>query len=100
MGSRYRYDGAFGCAYPTRTWRDWLIVFDDGEEVRCKKADAIRLGKLALRNGKDVHVYEETITRTIYHSTRTIDEDRFRIEITDRLRFEIKLEDIAKGSTA
>lgn len=89
MCSRYRYDGPSGFARLTRTWRAWLIVFDDGEEIHCKKADAIRLGKLSLRHGEDVHVYEETITRTINHSTRVIDEDKFRIEITDRLKYEI-----------
>ena len=94
MSCRYRYEDPPGCCRPTRTWRKWLIAFEDGEEIYSKKEYALRLGKISLKMGKDVHVYEETITRTINHSTREIAEDKFRIDITQRLKTEILLENI------
>lgn len=94
MSTRYRYEGPFGASRPTRTFHKWLIVFDDGEEIYSKKEYALRLGKIGLRMGKDIHVYEETVTRTINHSTREIAEDKFRIDITQRLKTEILLENI------
>ena len=94
MSTRYRYEGPLGIARPTRTFRKWLIAFEDGEEIYAKKGYVLNLGKLSLRMGRNVHVYEETITRTINHSTREIDEDKFRIDITQRLKTEILLENI------
>ena len=80
MSTRYRYEGPPGCCRPTRTWIKWLIILD--------------LGKLCLRKRQNIHVYEETVTRTINHSTREIKEDKFRIDITQRLMTEIMLENI------
>lgn len=96
MSSRYRYEGAFGVARPTRTFRKWLIAYEDGEEVYAKKDYVSRLGKLALRMGQNIHVYEETVTHTINHSTREVMVDKFRIDMTERLRMEIKAEQLDK----
>ena len=82
MSTRYRYEGPPGCCRPTRTWRKWLIAY------------ILDLGKLCLRKRQNIHVYEETVTRTINHSTREIVEDKFRIDITQRLKSEILLEKI------
>ena len=94
MSTRYRYEGPFGVARPTRTFRKWLIAFEDGEEIYSKKSYILDLGKLSLRMGRDIHVYEETVTHTINHSTREIEVDTFRIDITQRLKIEIMLENI------
>lgn len=94
MSTRYRYEGPPGCCRPTRTWCKWLIVYEDGEEIYAKKGYILDLGKLCLRKRQNIHVYEETITRTINHSTREIVEDKFRIDITQRLKSEILLEKI------
>ena len=83
MSTRYRYEGPPGCCRPTRTWIKWLIAYD-----------ILDLGKLCLRKRQNIHVYEETVTRTINHSTREIKEDKFRIDITQRLMTEIMLENI------
>lgn len=92
MSNHYRYEGPFGASRPTRTFHKWLIVFDDGEEIYSKKEYILRLGKLGLKMGKDIRVYEETVTHTINHSTREITEDKFRIDITQRLKTEVLLE--------
>lgn len=94
MSTRYKYEGPFGVARPTRTFRKWLIAYEDGEEIYAKKDYILDLGKLCLRKRQNIHVYEETVTRTINHSTREIKEDKFRIEITQRLKTEILLEKI------
>jgi len=94
MSTRYRYEGSPGDCRPTRTFRKWLIAFEDGEEIYSKKSYILDLGKLSLRMDKDIHVYEETVTRTINHSTREIKEDKFRIDITQRLKNEIMFENI------
>ena len=94
MSTRYRYEGPFGVARPTRTFRKWLIVFEDGEEIYSKKGYILNLGKLSLRSGKDIHVFEETVTHTINHSTREIEVNKFRIDLTQRLKTEILLDNI------
>ena len=94
MSTRYRYEGPLGVARITRTFRKWLIVFEDGEEIYSKKSYIFDLGKLCLRKGQNVHIFEETITRTINHSTREIKDDKFRIDITQRLKSEILLENM------
>ena len=70
------------------------IAYEDGEEIYAKKGYILDLGKLCLRKRQNIHVYEETVTRTINHSTREIKEDKFRIDITQRLMTEIMLENI------
>ena len=82
MSTRYRYEGPPGCCRPTRTWIKWLIAYEDGEEIYAKKGYILDLGKLCLRK------------RQINHSTREIVEDKFRIDITQRLKNEILLEKI------
>ena len=94
MSNCYRYEGPFGAARPTRTFRTWLIAYEDGEEIYAKKGYILDLGKLCLRKRQNIHVYEETVTRTINYSTREIVEDKFRIDITQRLKIEILLEKI------
>ena len=49
MGQRYRYEGPPGCCRPTRTWRKWLIAYEDGEEIYAKKGYILDLGKLSIR---------------------------------------------------
>ena len=94
MDQRYRYREP--CGRPSRTFRKWLIAYEDGEEIYAKKDYLLDLGKLSLRRGQNIHVYEETVTHTINHSTREIEVDKFRIEITERLKMEIKLENMDK----
>ena len=96
MSNCYRYEGPFGAARPTRTFRKWLIAYEDGEEIYAKKGYILDLGKLSIRRGQNIHVYEETITHSINHRTREIEVDKFRIEITERLKMEIKLENMDK----
>lgn len=94
MGQQYRYEGPLGSCRLTRTWRKWLIAYEDGKEIYAKKDYILDLGKLSIRRGQNIHVYEETITHTINHSTRKIEVDKFRIEITERLKMEIKIENL------
>lgn len=94
MGQRYRYEGPPGCCRPTRTWRKWLIAYEDGEEIYAKKGYILDLGKLSIRRGQNIHVYEETITHIINHRTCEIEVDKFRVEITERLKMEIKIENL------
>lgn len=94
MSQHYRYEGPLGCCRLTRTWRKWLIAYEDGKEIYAKKDYILNFGKLSIRRGQNIHVYEETITHTINHSTREIKEDKFRIEITERLKMEIKIENL------
>lgn len=94
MSTRYRYEGPIGVARLTRTFRKWLIAFEDSEEIYSKKSYIFELGKLSLRMGKNIHVYEETVTHTINYSTLEIEIDKFRIDITQRLKNEIMLENI------
>lgn len=95
--SKYKYEGPTGNCHPTRTLRKWLIAFEDGEEIYSKKGIIIQLGKLSIQSGQNVHVYEETITRRIMNSVLLIEEDKFRIDITERLRNEIRLENLEKS---
>ena len=94
MDNRYRYEGPTGNRKPSRIFRKWLIAYEDGEEIYAKKGYVLDLGKLSIRRGQNVHIYEETITHTINHSTREIEVDKFRIEITERLKMEIKIENM------
>lgn len=96
MGGRYRYDGPISHAKPTRTFHRWLIFFEDGDHLCLRKRDANRYAKVLLRHGCDIRVYEETITRRIDNSTRRIEDDSFKIEITDRIKNEILIEDTNK----
>lgn len=92
MGQRYRYREP--CGRSSRTFRKWLIAYEDGEEIYAKKGYILDLGKLSIRRGQNIHVYEETISHTINHSTREIEVDKFRIEITERLKMKIKIENL------
>lgn len=92
MSNHYRYEGSIGSTKRTRSFKKWLILFDDGEEVYSKKSYIIGLGKLILQMSKNIHVYEETVTHTINLSTREIEVEKFRIDITERMNMELLLE--------
>ena len=48
---------------------------------------------MILARGGDVHIYEETVMRSIFANDE-LKEDTFRIEVTDRLKYEMEEERI------
>ena len=70
MGQRYRYEGPQGCCRPTRTWRKWLIAYEDGEEIYAKKGYILDLGKLSIRRGQNIHMKRLLPTSSITEHAR------------------------------
>lgn len=91
MSSKYKYTGPITSNHQQRDFKRWVIVYADGKE-NCinRKSYAIMAAKYHLENGDDVHLYEETVIRNYFDGH--FSEDTFRIEMTDRIKYEILAE--------
>lgn len=96
MSSKYRRYGPPGFSYKARDFRRWVLLFPDGDELTlARKRYAVMTAKEVLARGGDIRIFEETVMRTIMPSEE-VREDSFRIEITERVKLEMKAESINK----
>ena len=80
-----------------RDVRKWVIVCEDGDEIELHRYNyAIDAAEIMLKQGRDVKLYEETTMRFIKDNKRT--SEHFRIDITDRVKLMIKLNQLTKPS--
>ena len=94
MGSKYKLTGPPGNTVAMRDFKRWVLVFPDGGELcLSRKRYAWDTAKVILARGGDVHIYEETVMRSIFANDE-LKEDTFRIEVTDRLKYEMEEERI------
>ena len=96
MASKYKLIGPLGHTYVTRDFKRWVLVFSDGDEMTlARKRYAVMAAKAVLARGCDIHIFEETVMRSIMPNDE-VREDSFRIEITERVKLELKAERINK----
>lgn len=90
MASKYKMKGPLGNAYITRDFKRWVVTSSDGEELTLqRKRYATMMFEALIARGVDAHIYEETVMRSIF-ADDTAKEDTFRIDITERMKLEIK----------
>lgn len=94
MASKYKLTGPLGHGVAMRDFKRWVLVFPDGDELclACKRY-AWDAAKAMLARGGEAHIYEETVTRSI-SANDEVKEDTFRIEVTDRVKYEMEAEAI------
>lgn len=93
MASNYKKIGSI-TSFTQREFNRWVIVYSDGtENCVSKKSLAVTAAKCHLAKGDDIHLYEETVVRSI-KDKRFVSENSFRIEITDRIKNELLIEKI------
>ena len=91
MSDKYRTIGTLGNTVRVRTQNKWIIVFPDGEEVKFGNMKLATLGaKAAMSKGQSIKVYEETLMR--FKKDDRVNDEHFRIEITERIKLMMKLE--------
>ena len=96
MGSQYKLNGPLGHGIAMRDFKRWVLVFPGGDELcLLRKQYAWDTAKVILARGGDVHIYEETVMRSIFANDE-LKEDTFRIEVTNRVKYEMKAEAIKK----
>ena len=96
MSSKYRYYGPLGNTYKQRDFKQWVLVFSDGDELTLsRKRYAVMVAKSVMQRGGSIRIYEETVMRTIFANDDEKDES-FRIEITERVKLEMETERINK----
>lgn len=89
MASKYRIVGPLGHGVTMRDFKRWVLVFSDGDELcLSRKRYAWNTAKAMLARGSDIHIYEETVMRSIF-ANGELKEDTFRIEITERVKYEL-----------
>ena len=94
MASKYKLTGPLGHAVAMRDFKRWVLVFPDEDELcLSRKRYAWDTAKVILARGGDVHIYEETVMRSIF-ANNEVKEDTFRIEVTNRVKYEMKAEAI------
>ena len=94
MGLQYKLTGPLGHAVAMRDFKRWVLVFPDGDELcLARKRYAWDTAKVILARGGEVHIYEETVMRSIFANDE-VKEDTFRIEVTNRLKYEMEEERI------
>lgn len=92
MASKYRIVGPVGHGVTMRDFKRWVLVFSDGDELcLSRKQYAWNTAKAILARGGDIHIYEETVMKSIFANDE-YKEDTFRIEITERVKYEIMAE--------
>ena len=90
MANKYKTVGTLGNAIRIRTDRSWIIAFPD-DEVKFKNLRlAFLAAKAAIDKGLDIKVYEETLMR--FKKNGNVNDEKFRIEITKRIKLMIKIE--------
>jgi len=96
MASKYKLIGPLGNSYVTRDFKRWVLVFSDGDEMTLsRKRYAVMTAQVMIERGCEVRIFEETVMRSIM-SNDEVREDSFRIEITERVKLELKAERINK----
>ncbi len=91
MSDKYRTIGTLGNTVRVRTQNKWIIVFPDGEEVKfSNKKFAMLAIKVVISWGQTIRVYEETLMR--FKKNDRVNDEHFRIEITERIKLMMKLE--------
>jgi len=90
MASKYKLNGPIGHGFFMRDFKRWVLVFEDGDELcLSRKRYAWDAAKAMLARGSDIHIYEETVMRSIFANDE-LKEDTFRIEVTDRVKYEME----------
>lgn len=90
MTNKYKAVGPLGNVVRIRTDKSWIIVFPD-DEVKFKNLRlAFLAAKAAIDKGLDIKVYEETLMR--FKKNGNVNDEKFRIEITKRIKLMIKIE--------
>ena len=90
MTNKYKTVGPLGNTIRIRTDRSWIIAFPD-DEVKFKNLRlAFLAAKAAIDKGLVIKVYEETLMR--FKKNGNVNDEKFRIEITERIKLMIKIE--------
>lgn len=93
MSSRYKSVDTITSKMLVRDFKRWVVVFPDGDEITLnRKKYAIMTAEELIKKHCDVHIYEETVMRTIMDNKSK--EDTFRIEITERIKYKL-MEELA-----
>ena len=87
MGN-YKREGPLGHAIYTREYRIYIITFAGDEFPFLRKGDAERYAKSLLASGHDIKLEEETTIRSIMPD-HNVKENKFRIDMTNRIKNEI-----------
>ena len=91
MSNKYKTIGVLGNMVRERTQRTWIITFPDGEEVKFNNLRHAIMGtKAALGQGKDVKLEEKTLLR--YNKYGEINDEEFRIDMTERVKLMMRIE--------
>lgn len=91
MSNKYKYIGSLGNITHVRTQNTWIIVFPDGTESEFINMRLAMMGaKAAISQGIEVKVYEETLMR--FKQSGNVDDSRFRIDITERIKLMMSIE--------
>lgn len=91
MSNEYKTIGTLGNTVRVRTEQTWIVTFPDGEEVKFKNLRLAMMGaKTALRQGKDIKLEEETLMR--FNKYGDVKDEKFRIDMTERIKLMIKIE--------
>lgn len=86
-----KYIGVLGNAVRLRTDRTWIITFSNGEEAKFKSQRLAIMGaKAALSMGKDIKLEEETLMR--FNKYGKVKEEKFRIDITEKVKLMMSIE--------
>lgn len=69
----------------TREFAQWVIVFRDGSELCLStRKSAFQVAVTLLDTGSDIHVFRETVIRSVMGDGPV--DDTFRTDVTDRVR--------------
>ena len=91
MSNKYKTIGVLGNTVRLRTDLTWIITFPDGKEAKFKnKRLAIIGAKAALSLGKDIKLEEETLMR--YNKYGKVEDEKFRIDMTERVKLMMSIE--------
>lgn len=91
MSNKYKAIGTLGNITHVRTQNTWIIVFPDGTESKFINMRLAMMGaKAALSQGIKVKVYEETLMR--FKKSGNVDDNSFRIDITERIKLMMSIE--------
>lgn len=91
MSNKYKTIGILGNTVRLRTDRTWIITFSNGEESKFKSQRLAIMGaKAALSMGKDIKLEEETLMR--FNKYGEVKDEKFRIDITERVKLMMSIE--------
>ena len=91
MSNKYKSIGALGNTVRVRTDRTWIIIFPDGDEVKFhNQRYAIMSFKALLAHEKNIKLEEETLIR--FNKFGDVNDDKFRIDMTERVKRMMSME--------